>query len=60
MKKLILLIAVAFLFTIFSCTPEEFETKPTKKVEKITDKGHAGDPDPDGPGDKGGTPPIKP
>lgn len=59
MKKLILFIAFAFLFTIFSCTPDEYETQPTKKVEKNIKKAQAGDPDPDGPGDnKGG--PVKP
>ncbi|MDP5199483.1 hypothetical protein [Flavobacterium sp. DG2-3] len=42
MKKLILFIAFALLFTIFSCTPDEFETQPTKKVEKPIDKAHAG------------------
>lgn len=62
MKKLILFIAFALLFTIFSCTPDEYETQPTKKVEKIMKKAQAGDPDPDGPGDKGGQtpPPVKP
>ncbi|MXO05224.1 hypothetical protein [Flavobacterium sp. HBTb2-11-1] len=52
MKKLILFIAFALLFTIFSCTPDEYETTPKKKIEK-TD-GHAGDDIPDGPGDKPG------
>lgn len=51
MKKLILFIAFAILFTIFSCTPDEYETQPKKKIEK------AGTPsagfDPDGPGDGG-------
>lgn len=57
MKKLILFIAFALLFTIFSCTPDEYETQPTKKVEK-TDL-RAGDDKPDGPGDKP-NPPTKP
>ncbi|WP_289662224.1 hypothetical protein [Flavobacterium panacagri] len=57
MKKLILLFAFATLFTIFSCTPDEYETQPTKKIEKNVDKLRAdGD---DGPGDKT-PPPIKP
>ena len=37
MKKLILFIAFALLFTIFSCTPDEYETQPAKKVEKTAD-----------------------
>jgi len=56
MKKLILFIAFALLFTIFSCTPDEYETT-TKKIEK------GGTPsayDPDGPGDKAGPPPPAP
>ncbi|RYJ40798.1 hypothetical protein NU08_0235 [Flavobacterium anhuiense] len=57
MKKLILFIAFALLFTIFSCTPDESETQTVKKTEKID--GHAGNDKPDGPGD-GITPPIKP
>jgi hypothetical protein len=56
MKKLILFIAFALLFTIFSCTPDEYETQPKKKVENV------GTPsagfDPDGPGDT--KPPTKP
>ncbi|SFC96685.1 hypothetical protein [Flavobacterium phragmitis] len=65
MKKLILFIAFALLFTIFSCTPDEYETQTTKKVEKPIDRIKAV-PD-DGPGDKGtgtgtgtGTPPPPP
>ena len=67
MKKLILFIAFALLFTIFSCTPDEYETQPTKKTEKKD--GFAAGPgedlppdDADGPGDGGtGTiPPPKP
>lgn len=56
MKKLILFIAFALLFTIFSCTPDEYETTPKKKIEKNS---HAAADD--GPGDnKGGgsTPPT--
>ncbi|GAA3749690.1 hypothetical protein GCM10022422_38030 [Flavobacterium ginsengisoli] len=55
MKKLILFIAFALLFTIFSCTPDEYETQPKKKIEKV------GTPSAEyneGPGDKGnGNPP---
>lgn len=58
MKKLLLLSAIALLFTIFSCTPDEIETQPKKKTEKITDSIQAGTPDPDGPGDDV-KPPIK-
>ncbi|URM36830.1 hypothetical protein [Flavobacterium anhuiense] len=58
MKKLILFIAFALLFTIFSCTPDEYETTPKKKIEKNS---HAAADD-DGPGDikGGGTPPPTP
>ncbi|SMO73337.1 hypothetical protein [Flavobacterium nitrogenifigens] len=56
MKKLILFIAFALLFTIFSCTPDEYETQPVKKTEKVD--GHAGNDIPDGPGDVP-KPPIK-
>jgi len=48
MKKLLLLSAFALLFTIFSCTPDEIETQPKKKIEKINDSTQASDP---GPGD---------
>ena len=60
MKKLILFIAFALLFTIFSCTPDEYETQPVKKTEKTTQPLYAGDANPDGPGDKGNVPPTKP
>lgn len=60
MKKLILLSAFALLFTIFSCTPDEIETQPKKKIEKITTPIQAGSPDPDGPGDTPPIPPIPP
>lgn len=59
MKKLILFIAFAFLFTIFSCTPDEYETQPTKKVEKNIKKTQADAPDSEGPGDDTKSP-IKP
>lgn len=56
MKKLILFIAFALLFTIFSCTPDEYETTP-KKIEKGGTPS-ASDP---GPGDgTGGPPPPAP
>ncbi len=58
MKKLILFIAFALIFTIFSCTPDEYETQPVKKIEKVKKPLQAGDPDPDGPGDI--KPPTKP
>ncbi len=57
MKNLILFIAFALLFTIFSCTPDEYETQPVKKIEKVN--GHAGDDKPNGPGDEP-RPPVKP
>ncbi len=55
MKKLILFIAFALLFTIFSCTPDEYETTPKKKIEKVGTP--SADFDPDGPGDGGIKPP---
>lgn len=56
MKKLILFIAFALLFTIFSCTPDEYETQPKKKVEKgVNPSAGIGSDDPDGPGDDKGT-----
>ncbi|MFH6961925.1 hypothetical protein ACHRVK_04275 [Flavobacterium plurextorum] len=66
MKKLILFIAFALLFTIFSCTPDEYETQPTKKTEKkdgfAAGPGEDLPPDgEDGPGDgKDSTTPPKP
>ena len=59
MKKFILFIAFALLFTIFSCTPDEYETQPTKKIEKPFDHLKAGDAPIVGPGDDPNTP-IKP
>jgi len=54
MKKLLLFIAFALLFTIFSCTPDEYETQPKKKIEKVAEPS-ASEP---GPGDgQGGTKP---
>lgn len=58
MKKLILFVAFALLFTIFSCTPDEYETQPKKKIENGATPSadipiDPNDPeDPDGPGDK--------
>lgn len=34
MKNLILFIAFALLFTIFSCTPDEYETQPKQEIQK--------------------------
>jgi hypothetical protein len=56
MKKLLLISAFALLFTIFSCTPDEYETpvkKETKKDIKPLQPAYA-----DGPGD--GLPPPPP
>lgn len=55
MKKLLLFIAFALLFTIFSCTPDEYETQPKQEKQKNINplkSAYA-----DGPGDKGGNPP---
>jgi hypothetical protein len=49
MKKILLFASFTILFTVFSCTPDEYETQPKSKIEK-TD-GHAGSDTPDGPGD---------
>lgn len=58
MKKLILFIAFTLLFTIFSCTPDEYETQTKKKIEKPIDKVKA-IPN-DGPGDEKLPPPPPP
>jgi hypothetical protein len=59
MKKILLFITFTLLFTMFSCTPDEIETQPKKKIEKID--GYSGSDKPDGPGDTGtGAPPPKP
>ncbi|WPO78939.1 hypothetical protein [Flavobacterium sp. KACC 22761] len=58
MKKLLFFSAIALMFTIFSCTPDEFETQPkqeTKKTINIAKDTFAED----GPGD-GKTPPPPP
>ncbi len=59
MKKFILFIAIALLFTIFSCTPDEYETQTSKKIEKPFDHLKAGDAPAEGPGDTT-NPPVKP
>jgi hypothetical protein len=58
MKKLIIFVAFASIFTIFSCTPEEYETQPKKETEKVVN--HQKPIYADGPGDGGGIPPTKP
>jgi len=55
MKKFILFIAFALLFTIFSCTPDEYESKPKKDTEKAVNPIKATYAD--GPDDKGKVPP---
>ncbi|UTN04084.1 hypothetical protein L0669_22500 [Flavobacterium bizetiae] len=55
MKNLILFIAFALLFTIFSCTPDEYETQPKKDTEKAIN--HIKATYADGPGDDGTKPP---
>ena len=63
MKKLLLLSAFALLFTMFSCTADEIETQPKKKIEKTISPLQAEIPA-DGPGDGDPTtpppPPTKP
>ncbi|MFH6994208.1 hypothetical protein [Flavobacterium sp. FlaQc-48] len=58
MKKLLLFIAFALLFTIFSCTPDEYETPQKQEAEKTVNPLKATYAD--GPGDNGGTPPPTP
>ncbi|MFD1602601.1 hypothetical protein ACFSJW_20130 [Flavobacterium artemisiae] len=57
MKKLLLISAFALLFTIFSCTPDEYETPVKKETKKDINPSKSGYAD-DGPGD--GTPPPPP
>lgn len=57
MKKLLLLSIIALLFTMFSCTPDEIETQPKKKTEKVIDPLKSTQAD-EGPGDR--TPPPPP
>jgi len=58
MKKLILFIAFALLFTIFSCTPDEFETPTKQEKEKTVNP--AKPTFADGPGDGNGNIPPPP
>ena len=51
---------MTLLFTIFSCTPDEIETQPKKKIEKITNPIQAEIPIPGGPGDTPIPPPPPP
>lgn len=51
MKKLILFIAFALLFTIFSCTPDEYEAQPKQETQKNIKPIKS--PYADGPDDKG-------
>jgi|GEM_PF-581570 len=63
MKKFTLLFAFALLFTIFSCTPDEYEIQTTKKIEKPFDHLKGEDSGTPGPGDDKTTPvkpPVKP
>jgi len=55
MKKFILFIAFALLFTIFSCTPDEYERQPKKDTEKAVNPIKATYAD--GPDDKDKVPP---
>lgn len=55
MKKLLLLSAFALIFTIFSCTPDEYETQAKKKTEKVIDPSKSTQAD--GPGDNPPPPP---
>ncbi len=58
MKKLLFFSAIALLFSIFSCTPDEIETKPKQETKKtispVKDTYAA---DGDGPDDKLPPPP---
>jgi hypothetical protein len=58
MKKLILLIAFALLFTIFSCTPDEYETQSKKEIEKTINPPKGTRADGPGDGDKVPPPPL--
>jgi hypothetical protein len=51
MKNLILFIAFALLFTIFSCTPDEYETQTKQEIQKTVQPLKATYAD--GPGDDG-------
>lgn len=56
MKKILLLSAIALLFTLFSCTADEYETPAKKEIEKAVNP--ANTTYADGPGDI--TPPPPP
>lgn len=58
MKKLILFVAFASLFTIFSCTPDEYETQPKKETEKVVNPNKPTYADGPGDGDGPGKPPV--
>ncbi|OXG01589.1 hypothetical protein BC749_104124 [Flavobacterium araucananum] len=53
MKNLLLFIAFALLFTIFSCTPDEYETQPKQEIQKTVNPIKATYAD--GPGDGNGS-----
>lgn len=50
MKKLLFFSAIALMFTIFSCTPDEIETKPKQETKKTVNPAKDTFAD-DGPGD---------
>ncbi|KAF2509153.1 hypothetical protein EYY60_13505 [Flavobacterium zhairuonense] len=52
MKKLLFFSAIALMFTIFSCTPDEFETQPKQETKKTINPAKDTFAD-DGPGDDG-------
>lgn len=58
MKKLIIFIAFTILFTMFSCTPDEYETPTKQETKKSIDP--AKPTFADGPGDTGTKPPPPP
>ncbi|KAF2333681.1 hypothetical protein [Flavobacterium daemonense] len=58
MKKLLFFSAIALLFSIFSCTPDEIETNPKQETKKTISPAKDtfaddGNPSNDGPGDGG-------
>ncbi|WP_035108450.1 hypothetical protein [Flavobacterium denitrificans] len=66
MKKLLFFSAIALLFSIFSCTPDEIETKPKQETKKTVnlakdtfadDGSGTGSPNVGGPDDKVPPPP---
>ena len=58
MKKILLLSATALLFTLFSCTADEYETPAKKETEKAVNP--ANTTYADGPGDHKAPPPPPP